>query len=1281
MENTKKLERSFLLYGNENYLPIIKKTIKSIRSFSDLPIFVYLLNYFEEIDEKNVHVKKLICDIRKSEKLYENYEDGSFYIDRNQVEIYDTLIQRPFITKDVLENYSETVCYLDADTTCLPNIEQIFDLYPKNEVVPYFTKGVYDFMYWDGVGNSGDDLTKTLEHPTCELYNIDQSFRFQAGYRQTGYYVAGQNSLPFISEWMEMCNNPIIKNYTVKYAAYHEETIANCLLWKYKSDRGLPHVYVNGTLETIDLINDETTFIGEPRHIKDWLVVPSKREELFFIHGEKRLNVIEKMINKLNNMKEKLRLLFITPHLSTGGMPQFVLKRIQELQKYKDEFELFLVEYSQFSQEYVVQRNQIIDLLGEGHFWSLGYPAEAGLKPQLIEIIKNNNIDLIHFEEISEAFEGFNRVPLELLNQIFSNDRTWKIVESCHNVWFTPTSRKFHPDAYSFVTPHHLDTFESENVLKELHIYPYEDKVKPILEKHQIFTEEHKVPMIEKVYMREQLDLDPFKTHVMNVGLWTSGKNQKEGVEIARNVWEKNKDVMFHFIGNQAPNFEDYWGPIMNNLPPNVKVWGERNDVDKFMTACDVLMFNSTWECNPLVVREAINYGMKIITRDLPQYKGMFDNYITKIDSDDTDLIENTSNKLLSLIESKETYKIEEQQDFGDGLYDFYQKVYNSIDKKENNVVKNNYSFFNHFVLNPYLEINGETENDLNVRFYDQGEMVYQNNVKINSWIKLNKQYYSDWKIEVRENDELIFETTNDYKDKRVLITFGSSSLGDTLAWISYCEEFRKKHQCKLIVSTFMNNLFKDQYPDIEFVEPGNTVNNLIAQYDLGWFYDDQSNYDFNRHPQDFKKLPLQQTATDILGLDFEEIRPRLNLPKVEKKKKVGIGFHSTAQSKYWNNSVGWQKVVDYLNGMGYECMIYSKEGDGYMNNFYPKGVTTFKGGSIQEVIDDLVTCEFFIGLGSGLSWLAWACELPIVLISGFSDKINETVLDTYRVINEDVCYGCFKKVRLDAGDWNWCPFHKGTERQFECTKQISSDMVIEKINELLNDQKNEFKDFDWGTQNGWYINSIKDEIFGQRIYERFFEVEPGDVVVDVGASLGPFTYSILNKKPKHVFCFEPCEEEFPTLIKNTLGHPVSHLLKGISSVNGLVDENKLFNSVMGTQNKMETITFKRFLELYDLPKIDFLKTDCEGGEYDIFTDENFDYIKNNVKKIAGEWHLNEYYYPGVKEKFREFRDKYLSQFDKYEVYSVDNVNIKWDLWNEHFIEYYTEVIIYIDNR
>ena len=74
--------------------------------------------------------------------------------------------------------------------------------------------------------------------------------------------------------------------------------------------------------------------------------------------------------------------------------------------------------------------------------------------------------------------------------------------------------------------------------------------------------------------------------------------------------------------------------------------------------------------------------------------------------------------------------------------------------------------------------------------------------------------------------------------------------------------------------------------------------------------------------PNDYKKQPLQKTATDILGLEYTEIRPKLKLPNVPKKKKVGIGFHSTAQSKYWNNPDGWQKVVDYLTSLGYECMI-----------------------------------------------------------------------------------------------------------------------------------------------------------------------------------------------------------------------------------------------------------------------------------------------------------------------------------------------------------------------
>ena len=98
----------------------------------------------------------------------------------------------------------------------------------------------------------------------------------------------------------------------------------------------------------------------------------------------------------------------------------------------------------------------------------------------------------------------------------------------------------------------------------------------------------------------------------------------------------------------------------------------------------------------------------------------------------------------------------------------------------------------------------------------------------------------------------------------------------------------------------------------------------------------------------------------------------------------------------------------------------------------------------------------------------------------------------------------------------------------------------------------------------------------------------------------------------------------------------------------------------------------------YSIEKIDFLKTDCEGGEYNIFNIENICWLKENLKKCAGEWHLNS---KETKKKFREFREVFLRVFPNHEVYSVDGVNIKWDLWNEHFLEYYNEVLVYIDNR
>ena len=208
------------------------------------------------------------------------------------------------------------------------------------------------------------------------------------------------------------------------------------------------------------------------------------------------------------------------------------------------------------------------------------------------------------------------------------------------------------------------------------------------------------------------------------------------------------------------------------------------------------------------------------------------------------------------------------------------------------------------------------------------------------------------------------------------------------------------------------------------------------------------------------------------------------------------------------------------------------------------------------------------------------------------------------------------------------------------------------------------------------FRETVEKEIFVDKIYERHVQVEEGDVVFDIGASLGPFTFSILDKTPSQVFVFEPSYEEFKTLVLNTRHGNVTHINKGIGNTVGEFNFTGVFD--LTGNYKLYSTTFKKVIEDYNIQKIDFLKTDCESGEYDIFTLENLFWIKNNVRKISGEWHLAT---PELKEKFKIFRDVYLRVFPNFRIFSFDGINITWSIWNDDFIPYYNEIMIYIDNR
>ena len=381
--------------------------------------------------------------------------------------------------------------------------------------------------------------------------------------------------------------------------------------------------------------------------------------------------------------------------------------------------------------------------------------------------------------------------------------------------------------------------------------------------------------------------------------------------------------------------------------------------------------------------------------------------------------------------------------------------IYDNLKKNKNNITQIKNKAIIHFVKGPFVEIKGSVDAEYKVEFIDSktNNILYETSIRNNMWTKCNIQYFVNWKIVIYENGKPFHTEIFDAKDRRVYIALDSKALGDSLAWFPYVDEFRKKHGCKVITSTFMNDMFEKQYPEIEFVQPGNSVENLYAMYCVGLFYNDDNSVNLFKNPIDPKSQTMQKMCSDILGLDFVEVKPKIKQRPIsinKELKQVCIGVFGTAQSKFWNNPTGWQDVVDWLNNKGYTVKLLSKENDDYMGNRYPKGIVRHPNGPLELVMDEMKKSKAFIGIGSGLSWLSWALDVPTVLISGFSYDWAE-MEDCIRIASpKGKCEGCFNRIRLDGGDWNWCPDHKGTDRQFECTKTITSEMVIKELEKFL---------------------------------------------------------------------------------------------------------------------------------------------------------------------------------------------------------------------------------------
>lgn len=315
------------------------------------------------------------------------------------------------------------------------------------------------------------------------------------------------------------------------------------------------------------------------------------------------------------------KVLFIVPHLSTGGMPQY---SYDLMRKIINDVDVYCIEYTLLAWNYVVQRNRIKNLLSDKFY------AEFENKLEILSIIDKIKPDIIHFQELPEYF-----MDDEIASKIYSKDRSYLIVETSHDSSFNASAKRHYPDQFALISEFQRQNFLQLNI--PISIVEADIEYKQRQDRNEGL---------------KKLDLDPSLKHVLNVGLFTSRKNQKEIFEYAEKLIDK--PIQFHFVGNLADNFKSYWEPLIKDCPSNIKIWGERDDVDNFYSCMDLFLFTSRGndndkETSPLVIREAIGYELPSLIYNLPVYMDMYDKYNNINYLDFNDLGENI-NKILNTL-------------------------------------------------------------------------------------------------------------------------------------------------------------------------------------------------------------------------------------------------------------------------------------------------------------------------------------------------------------------------------------------------------------------------------------------------------------------------------------------------------------------------------------------------------------------------------------------------------------------------------------------------------
>jgi len=351
------------------------------------------------------------------------------------------------------------------------------------------------------------------------------------------------------------------------------------------------------------------------------------------------------------------------------------------------------------------------------------------------------------------------------------------------------------------------------------------------------------------------------------------------------------------------------------------------------------------------------------------------------------------------------------------------------------------------------------------LRDLDTGNILFESTNQ-GAFVASSKHFYVRFAVDVWQVNEggtvtPVLAHEYDCRGKMVLIQFPVGTLGDILGWFPYATVFAAQHGAKVTcaMSGVLIPLFRDAYPHITFVTHEEEVEQKLtetvyATYYMGLFFDDADNI---WQPTDFRHVGLHRTAAYILGVDPAEVRPLLATPDDGRpiaEPYVAIAVQSSSACKKWNNPSGWRELIVDLKARGYRVVCIDQKaehGSGLVWTHMPNGAEDETGDRpLAERVRWVRHAAFFVGVSSGLSWLAWATETPVVMISGFTHPNNE-FHTPYRVVNWHACNSCWNdiRVRFDHKDYMWCPRHTATPRQFECSRLITGAQVIQMVDRI----------------------------------------------------------------------------------------------------------------------------------------------------------------------------------------------------------------------------------------